>query len=219
MAIRQVPRSLHDARFEPHPDGSLLVRGPEPLGPAPNRLTERLEHWAACAPGRVFLARRAGESWHWVSYAKALEAACAIGQALLDRGLSLPRPVLILSGTGIEHGLLSLACLHVGVPFVPVSPAYSLVATDFARLRDVAALVQPGLIFADEGDRYAAAIRACAPEDAEVVIARGDPGVPATPFDALLDTTPTSAVAAATAAAHPGTVAKLMFTSGSTGGP
>jgi feruloyl-CoA synthase len=144
MRIRPVPMYLRDASFEPRPDGSLLVRRPEPLGPYPSRLTERLEHWAARAPDRVFLARRAGESWRRVSYAQALEAACAIGQALLDRGLSLTRPVLILSGNGSEHGVLSLACLHVGVPFVPVSPAYSLIATDFARLRDIAALVHPG---------------------------------------------------------------------------
>jgi feruloyl-CoA synthase len=124
-----------------------------------------------------------------------------------------------LSGNGIEHGLLSLACLHVGVPFVPVSPAYSLIATEFARLRDIAALVHPGLVFADDGDRYAAAIRACAPEDAEVVIVRGNPGVPATPFEALLATTPTSAVKSAAAAVHSGSVAKLLFTSGSTGVP
>jgi feruloyl-CoA synthase len=219
MRIRPVPMYLLDARFEPRPDGSLLVRRPEPLGPYPSHLTERLEHWAARAPDRVFLARRAGESWRRVSYAQALEAACAIGQALLDRGLSLTRPVLILSGNGIEHGVLSLACLHVGVPFVPVSTAYSLIATDFARLRDIAALVRPGLIFADDGSRYAAAIRACAPEDAEVVIARGDPGVSATPFEALLATTPTSAIKSAAGAVHSGTVAKLLFTSGSTGVP
>jgi feruloyl-CoA synthase len=219
MRIRPVPMYLRDASFEPRPDGSLLVRRPEPLGPYPSRLTERLEHWAARAPDRVFLARRAGDSWRRVSYAQVLEAACAIGQALLDRGLSLTRPVLILSGNGIEHGVLSLACLHVGVPFVPVSPAYSLISTDFARLRDIAALVHPGLIFADDGSRYATAIRACAPEDAEVVIARGDPGVSATPFETLLATTPTSAVKSAAGAVHSRTVAKLLFTSGSTGVP
>ena len=125
---------LRDAGFEPRPDGSLLVRRPEPLGSFPGHLTERLEHWAAVAPDRVFLARRVGKSWRSVSYAQALEAARAIGQALVNRGLSTKRPVLILSGNGIEHGVLSLACLHVGVPFVPVSSAYSLVATDFARL-------------------------------------------------------------------------------------
>lgn len=119
-------------------------------------------------------------------------------------------PVLILSGNGIEHGLLSLACLHVGVPFVLVFlTVYSLLSTDLARLRDIAAVVRPGLIFADDGGRYAAAIRACAPEDAEVVIVQADPGRSATPFDVLLATTPTSAVKSAVGAVHSGTVANI----------
>jgi feruloyl-CoA synthase len=151
----------------------------------------------------VLLASRDGEGWRKITYLEALNAARAIGQALLDRGLSLKRPVLILSGNGIEHGLLALACLNVGIPFVPVSTAYSLVSTDFAKLRDIAALVQPGLIFADDGDRYAAALLACTPKGAEVVIARGDPDRRATLFDALVATTPTDAVESAANAVNP----------------
>jgi feruloyl-CoA synthase len=117
--------------------------------------------------------------------------------------VSLKRPVLILSGNGIEHGLLALACLNVGIPFVPVSTAYSLVSTDFARLRDIAALVQPGLVFADDGDHYAAALLACTPKDAEVVIARGNPDRRATFFDAMVATTPTDAVESAANAVNP----------------
>ena len=210
---------MRDADFEPCPDGSLRVRNRRSFGPYPDRLIERLQYWAAAAPDRVLLARRDGEAWRKITYFEALNAARAIGQALLDRGLSLKRPVLILSGNGIEHGLLSLACLNVGIPFVPVSTAYSLISTDFARLRDIAALVQPRLVFADDGDRYAAALRACTPEDAEVVIARGDPDRRATFFDALLATTPTDAVESAASAVNPDTVAKLLFTSGSTGVP
>ncbi len=217
--IRPIPMYVRDAVFEPRPDGSLIVCTPEPLEPYPQRMTERLEHWAAVAPNRPFLARRTGESWRVVSYARALDAARAIGQALLDRGLSITRPVMILSGNGIEHGLLSLACLHVGVPFVPVSPAYSLISSDFERLRSIAGLVRPRLVFADDGNRFAAALRACAPEGAEVVVARGDPGRPATLFDALLATTSTPTVGAFARAVHSGTVAKILFTSGSTGAP
>jgi feruloyl-CoA synthase len=114
---------------------------------------------------------------------------------------------------------LSLGCLHVGIPFVPLATAYSLISTDFARLRDIVALVRPGLVFADDGDRYAAALRACIPEDVEVVIVRGDPGRRATGFDALLATTATSDVEAAAVAVNPDTIAKLLFTSGSTGVP
>ena len=213
------PISWGNAIFEPCPDGSLRVRSSTELGPYPDRLIERLQYWAAAAPDRVLLASRDGEGWRKITYREALNAARAIGQALLDRGLSLKRPVLILSGNGIEHGLLALACLNVGIPFVPVSTAYSLVSTDFVRLRDITALVQPGLVFADDGDHYAAALLACTPKDAEVVIARGDPDRRATFFDALVATTPTDAVESAANAVNPDTVAKLLFTSGSTGVP
>jgi len=213
------PMSWGNAIFEPCPDGSLRVRNPTELGPYPDRLIERLQYWAGAAPDRVLLASRDGEGWRKITYREALNTARAIGQALLDRDLSLKRPVLILSGNGIEHGLLALACLYVGIPFVPVSTAYSLVSTDFARLRDIAALVQPGLVFAEDGDHYAAALLACTPKDAEVVIARGDPDRRATFFDALVATTPTDAAESAANAVNPHTVAKLLFTSGSTGVP
>jgi feruloyl-CoA synthase len=213
------PMSWGNAIFEPCSDGSLRVRNSTELGPYPDRLIERLQYWAAAAPDRVLLASRDGEGWRTITYLEALNAARAIGQALLDRDLSLKRPVLILSGNGIEHGLLALGCLYVAIPFVPVSTAYSLVSTDFARLRDIAAVIQPGLVFADNGDHYAAALLACTPKDAEVVIARGNPARRATFFVALVATTPTDAVKSAANAVNPDTVAKLLFTSGSTGVP
>jgi feruloyl-CoA synthase len=211
------PAFWRNAKFESGADGTLRVESATQLGPYPDRVTERLSHWAAVEPDRVFLASRDGEGWRTVTYGEAFSAARAIGQALLDRGLSVVRPVLILSGNGIEHALLSLACLHVGIPFVPVSTAYSLVSSDFARLREIVALVQPGLVFADDGDRYAAALATCT--YAEVVVARGNPGRNATPFDVLRAATPTAAVAKAAMAVGPDTVAKLLFTSGSTGSP
>ena len=219
MGMRPVALPWDNVTFEPSPEGSLRVRNSAPLSPYPDRLTERLRHWAQVAPDRGLLASRDGESWRKVTYLEAFNSACAIGQALLDRGLSVTRPVLILSGNGIEHGLLSLGCLHVGIPFVPLSTAYSLSSTDFARLRDIVALVRPGLVFADDGDRYAAALRACIPQDVEVVILRRDPGRCATHFDALLAIAPTNDVEAAATAVNPDTVAKLLFTSGSTGIP
>jgi feruloyl-CoA synthase len=108
------------------------VRNSAQLGPYPPRLTERLRHWEAVAPDRVLFASRDGEGWQKVTYLEALNSACAIGQALLDRGLSVSRPVLILSGNGIEHGLLSLGCLHVGIPFVPLSTSVSRVTAGAA---------------------------------------------------------------------------------------
>ena len=138
---------------------------------------------------------------------------------MLDRGLSAERPVLVLSGNGIDHALLSLACLHVGVPFTPVSTAYSLISTDFAQLRSIVELVRPGLVFVDDGDRYAAALRACISEDTDLLISQGNPGRPAVLFDALLATTASRAVDSAATAVHRDTLAKILFTSGSTGAP
>jgi feruloyl-CoA synthase len=219
MNTRTAPVHLHDAEFEARPDGTLLVRNPEPLQANPRRVTERLERFAARTPARPFLASRSGEGWRKVSYAETSEAARAIGQGLLDRGLSGDRPVLILSGNSIEHALLSLACLHVGIPFVPVSTAYSLISGDFARLRRIVELVRPGLVFADDGDRYAAALHAVIPQDVELVVSHGNPRRSATPFVALLATTATHAVDSAAAAVRPEACAKLLFTSGSTGDP
>jgi feruloyl-CoA synthase len=219
MGKQAVALPWDNVNFEPSPDGTLRVRNATPLGAYPGRVTERLRHWAEVAPDRVFLASRDGEGWRNVTYREAFNAACAIGQALLDRGLSVARPVLILSGNGIEHGLLSLGCLQVGIPFVPLSTAYSLTSTDFARLRDIVALVRPGLVFADDGDRYAAALGAAIPQEVEVVMVRGDRGRRATRFDTLLAAAPKNDVEAAAIAVNPVTVAKLLFTSGSTGVP
>jgi feruloyl-CoA synthase len=208
-----------EAIFESADDGSLIVRTARALGPYPTRVTERLQLWAEATPASILLAGRSGDGWRTVSYCEAWDAARAIGQALLDRDLGPGRPVLILSGNGIEHAMLSLACQHVGVPFAPLSTAYSLASTDFARLRDIVSMIKPALVFADDGDAYAAALGACVQGDTKVVVARGNPGRDATMFDALLSTTPTAEVDSAAAAVTSDTLAKLLFTSGSTGFP
>jgi feruloyl-CoA synthase len=200
-------------------DGAVLVRRTQPLAPYALRVTEPLERWAAVAPDRAFVAERAGDGWRTVTYREALTAARAIGQALLDRGLSAERPVLILSGNSIAHALLSLGCLHVGIPFVPISTAYSLLSVDFARLRDIVEALRPGLVFVEDGIAYAAAIKACIALETEVVVADGNPGRRVTLFDALLATTPTVAVDIAAGKVGPDSGAKLLFTSGSTGFP
>jgi feruloyl-CoA synthase len=210
---------LQNCDFRVSADGSVRIANSSPIGDVPGRLTERLEYWVATAPNRVFLARRTEAGWREVTYADALDAARRIGQALLDRGLRKTRPVLILSGNSIEHALLSLACLHVGVPFVPLATAYSLLSSDHVRLREIIALVQPALVFADDGSRYAAAIRDCIAADTEVVLVQGEAGRAATPFHELVATAPGSDVEIAAAAVRPDTVAKVLFTSGSTGFP
>ncbi|MDE2574090.1 MAG: feruloyl-CoA synthase [Rhodospirillales bacterium] len=218
-------RAVHlgtlDAQFERRADGAILVRPTRPLRAYPARLTERLEHWARVAPDRVFLARREqGADWRRVTYAQAYAQTRALGQALLDRGLSAERPLAILSGNDIEHALLGLACLHVGVPYAPVSTAYSLISTDFSKLRHIVNLLTPGLVFAADGAAYGPALRAVVPPGIEWAVHANPPqGRPATGFAELLATVPTPAVEAAAARVGPDTVAKFLFTSGSTGVP
>jgi feruloyl-CoA synthase len=210
-------------RFAERPDGALLVTPVPALGRYPRRLTERLEHFAAADPGRTLIARRdaaLGGDWRRISYGGMLAAVRCLGQALLDRGLSAERPLVVLSGNCLEQAMLTLAALHVGVPVAPVSPSYSLLARDFAKLRQCLGLLTPGLVFADDGARFAEAIAAAVPPETELLVTRSaPPGRAATAFAALLATTPTPAVAAAAAAIDPDAPAKILFTSGSTGQP
>jgi feruloyl-CoA synthase len=212
------------ATVEHRPDGTLLLRSTEPLGPYPARLTDALERWAAEAPERTFIAKRRrggpqdGE-WERISYAQMLARARSIGQALVDRGLSADRPIAILSDNDLEHACLAMGAMWAGVPYVPVSPAYSLVSQDHAKLRHILATVTPGLVFA-ASPAYGRALESAVPADAEVVLGHGLlEGRASTPFGALLDTAPGAGVDAAHAATGPDTIAKFLFTSGSTKQP
>jgi feruloyl-CoA synthase len=188
-------------------DGSVLLRARAPLPGYPARLTDRLEHWAEKAPGRILFAQRdAGGGWRSVTYAQALAQARAIGGYLVKKKLSPERPLVVLSGNDIEHALLHLGAMYVGVPYAPVSPAYSLLSTDFAKLRFIRDLLTPGLVFAN-GPQYAKALEAF--RGIEVLET----------FDQAARTSPTSAVEDAHRGVGPDTIAKFLFTSGSTGTP
>ncbi len=218
MRTREVALRTWQVRCERQQDGGWLVRPIDQLGTCADRLTERLEHWARAAPERAFLAERAaGGGWQTCTYAETLAAVRALGQAILDRDLSVERPIAILSGNSIAHALLGLAAMHVGVPYAPISPAYSLVATDYARLRHIMGVLTPGLIFADDGAAFAAAIAATKPAGCEIVAARPRAGM--TSFADLLARTAGTAVDSAAAKVGPDTIAKFLFTSGSTALP
>jgi feruloyl-CoA synthase len=210
-----------DLVVERRDDGSLVLRSPHELGPWPDRITDWLLHWAKATPERVFLAERdEGGEWRTVTYARALRTARSIGQALLDRGLSPQRPVAVISGNDVEHALVQLGALIVGVPYAPVSPAYSLASKDHRRLREALGLLTPGLVFAADGTAFATAIEAAVPGGTELVLSRGSvPGRRATPFATLAATAPTAAVEEARTRVGPDTIAKFLFTSGSTGRP
>ena len=189
----------------------MLVRTNAALGEYPKRSTERLAFWAAAAPRRAMLSwRGAGGEWESLTYGDALAAVRRIGQALIDRGLSAERPVVILSGNDREHALLSLAAQHVGITVAPLSPAYSTASRDFATLQYAMGLLTPGLIFAAGGAAYdRAMMRPAVPDGVEVVRDLQRLSRPATPTPSI----------AHTRRSTPDTIAKILLTSGSTAMP
>jgi feruloyl-CoA synthase len=209
--LRRVPLGAADVAVMRRDDGTVFLRSPHVLGPYPRNLTERLERWAREAPARILAAQRTADGgWRTLSYAEAHARARGIGQGLLERGLSAERPLAILSENSLEHLLLLLGALHVGVCCAPVSPAYSLLSTDHARLRHVMGLATPGLVFAQDQARYARAIEAAVPRGTEVRFGADF---------ARLEAAAGAQVDEAHARSGPDTIAKLLFTSGSTGQP
>jgi feruloyl-CoA synthase len=220
--LRKIKTGSNASTFELRADGAIMVRPAQKLGPYPTRLTERLAHTARQAPDRVFVAERDAEgAWRKITYAEAFHAAKAIGSALLRGGVDAERPLMILSGNDVDHALLALACLHVGLPYAPISPTYSAPTSDFSKLDHIARRLTPGLVFASDGAAFAAALNIAALGAAEIVVARNPPpGRPATLFaDLLAFPIDEEAVARAHQAIRGDDVAKILFTSGSTALP
>ena len=217
--LRHVRLGPSEVDFERAPDGTIYVRSRQPLGPYPEKMTERLDHWAAVAPDRTFLAERGTDgNWRRLTYAEVRAKARRVGQALVNRGLSVERPVAVLSANDLEHALLEFGAMYAGIPYAPVSPAYSLISTDFAKLRYILNLLTPGLVFASSGAKYRKAIEAMCPSDAEIVSAI-DPLPGATLFSDLIAAHAGPSLEAAHAKVTGDTIVKILFTSGSTGMP
>jgi feruloyl-CoA synthase len=182
-------------------------------------MTDPLEYWSDHAPHRTFLAERGPDgAWRRLTFRAARDTARKIGQAIVDRGLSADRPIAILSGNDIEHALLGMGAMYAGVPYAPISTAYSLVSTDFTKLRHIFGLLTPGMVFASDGVRFARALDRVMPGDAELVVSVNPKGK-STLFSALTQTTPGPSLEAAHDLVGPDTVVKILFTSGSTGMP
>ncbi len=219
--LRPVKLGTPDVVIQQRADGAILMRSPQQLPPHPQKLTERLVHWARAEPERIFIAQRdAAGGWRKLTYAQTLAAVRAIAAALLERKLSPERPIAILSGNDIEHALLALAAMHVGIPYAPISAPYSLLSQDFGKLKAIVNILTPSLVFAANGTAFARAIAAAVPANVEIAVTVNPiPDRPTTLFSALLATRPAASVEAAHAAVTAETIAKVLFTSGSTGQP
>jgi feruloyl-CoA synthase len=202
-------------------DGTIYLRPKLALGDYPVRITDSLHHWVNTAPDRVFMAERdQGLGWRRISYAQLLASSRRIGSALLGRGLSAERPIVILSGNSIDHALIGFGALYAGIPFCPVSPAYSLVSKDYGKLGYLMKLLTPGLVFTEDASAFADAVRHNVPPNTEVVSSRGEvPGRRVTRLSELLETAEHPGLDAAHDAIGPDTIAKFLLTSGSTGNP
>ncbi|MFN3359605.1 MAG: feruloyl-CoA synthase, partial [Pseudomonas sp.] len=198
--------------------GVLHMRSLEPLGALPTRLLDRLVHWAQVRPEQTFIAaRQADGEWRRVNYREMLDSVRAIAQSLLSYGLSAHKPLALLSGNDIEHLQVALGAMYAGIPYCPVSPAYALLSQDFAKLRHVCDLLQPGLVFVSDAAAYRRAIGAVLPGETPLICVRGEvPGRTQVSFASLLQIPGGAEADAAFNATGPDSIAKFLFTSGST---
>jgi len=205
-------------------DGAIYLRSENGLEDYPERMTDRLVHWAQERPQQTWMARRGPDGqWIHITYAQAWTQAQSIGQALLDFGLTVDRPLAILSENSLEHALLALGAMTVGIPFCSVSAAYSLMSQDFGKLRHVLDTITPGLVYASDWSRFGKAIDATVAADVPVVTneiaIRGDALTATLAWSNLTSRTATPAVQSAMLATNGDTIIKFLFTSGSTNLP
>ena len=220
MSNTAVKLGTRDVVVEHRPDGAILLRNPDPLKSFPVRFTERLEKWAAEVPDRVFLSERDGEGWRTITFKDALADIQAIGQSLIDRGLNGSTPVMILAANSIDHALIALGCMHVGIPSAPVSLGYATLSNDFERLAYAVDRIGPAAVFTNDAGQFARALGSVLPDSVEIIACRGTmPGRTVTPLASLKATAPGAGMAAARDAITGDTIARLIFTSGSSSLP
>ena len=211
-----------DVAVERRADGTVVLQSNHKLKPYEKHVPAFLAKWAAEAPDRLWLAQRRGPDREWlkVTYAAAKKHVDAVTQALLDRGFGPDKPVMILSSNSIEFALLSMAAMQARAPLAPVSPAYSVMSQDHAKLKYVFDLIKPGLVFVQNGEIYGRALDALDLSGVLLVHADKPPKErQSLPWSELVATRPTDAVARSIAAIEPATIGKFLFTSGSTGMP
>jgi feruloyl-CoA synthase len=203
-------------------DGSLILKNLTPLGPYPNQISDYLRHWAMIEPERVYLAEREpGGGWRTITYSEAMAAANCVSQSLIDFKLSSDHPVMALGGNSIEMAILSLGVMQIGIPFVPVSPSYSLLSEDFGKLKYIFDLIDPALIYVPDVAPFEKGLQAILAgvksKKPRMVSNNDEPEFMA--FSELTNTSAGPEVEQAYAQVTGDSIAKYLFTSGSTGMP
>jgi len=219
--FRPLPMKGPDVEVTRQADGSILIRSRHAPGVGPRSIAHLLKDRAETHPERPFIRQRepGHGPWRTVTYAEALRAAEGVAQWLLDEGLGSQDSVLVLSGNSIEHALLMLGCYTAGVPIAPISPAYSLLSTDHAKLKHAWATVRPKAVFAQTYGPFAGAFETLKGVDADLACITVDGAGGAHAFSALTARPPGPDVQAARERLGAQSVAKFLFTSGSTGMP
>jgi feruloyl-CoA synthase len=201
-------------------DGVLRYRSTEPMAPHDPSLARLFRAAVERNPARIFLAEREGGHWRKLTYAAARLLVDALAAGLIERGLSAERPVMILSANSIDHALLTLAGHTAGVPVAPISVAYSLQSQDHAKLKHIAASLTPGLVYVADTGPFAKALAALDLAKVELVANRNSANIDhVTTFEQMTQGPPGPALDEAVAAISGDTIAKFLFTSGSTGLP
>jgi feruloyl-CoA synthase len=219
--FKPLPMKAPDLTVERRADGSILISSNHPPGEGPASIAKLLADRAAEHPDRPYILQREPNHgpWRGVTYGEAKRAADGVAQWLLDRGLTGDDSVMVLSGNSVEHALVMLGCYTAGVPIAPISPAYSLLSSDHAKLKHCFATVRPKVVFAQNATQFSRAFETLKAANPDLVFVTVDGGDGTIPLSELTATEPTAAVEAAREAVNHATVAKYLFTSGSTGLP
>jgi feruloyl-CoA synthase len=223
--VRNVELGPLDLVLDRREDGTILCHASEEEQSYSDNVLQWLRYWGGAEPGHIFLAERpapGAPGWNSITFAETWEKMRSLALALLNRNVSAERPLVVLSGNSIDHALLALAAMYIGVPYAPLAPALSLASKDFAELKHVLGLLTPGLVYVSDGATFSAAIEAAVPTDAEIIVSQNPPaGRAATLFAPLLAPIEEDADAVKVTKAYesvaPETVAKILFTPGSSG--
>lgn len=207
------PSIVRDTR----PDGSFVLKSTVQLEAPQRCVGEWLEYWARRAPDRIFLAERPSPKmgWQTLTYGDAVKRVRGCAARLLHTECSPDRPLAILSDNSVDHAIMMLAAMHVGIPAASISPAYSLVSKDHEKLKGMIGLLDPGAIYVSDVQPFASALEALGGCHRAIVLSKDFTLRNADANRAADD----AEVDAAFRAVHGDTIAKLLFTSGSTGTP